>query len=62
MSDIHLAREFVREFQGLDDAQKQILRDLLNSGSIIPAAVIGSAREDLLEMIISNQQRGDKEQ
>lgn len=58
MSDLHLARKFVKEFEGLDEVQKVILRDLLNTGSIIPAAVIGSSREDLLEIIAGNLLRG----
>lgn len=35
----------------LEEVQKKYLKNLLNSGKIVPEAIIGSSLEDLIEIV-----------
>jgi hypothetical protein len=54
------ARNFLNNVDGLTIDQKFHLKQLLNKGIIIPSAVIGSLKEDLLEIIELNPVKGNK--
>lgn len=48
---IPAARDYVKQLTSLNGDQKKYLRKLINTGSVVPEAIIDASYEDLLDII-----------